>query len=184
MKNTIKNNTKTQLTIADATYEGGKKTLTGTVAADVFIVPNKALNMKGYCFVTDSRIKNLGRILVDNDLSFDFVNDKTVELWYVTEDSDNVCDHGFSTSLEDGRTVCTKFDISHLPIKMFEGKQEGDVVELKIHSDREVRIFNKDSREYVTEKMHTNITFNLRLTQKGYRYERFGSFEDVLKQVQ
>jgi hypothetical protein len=59
MKNTIKNNTKTQLTIADATYEGGKKTLTGTVAADVFIVPNKALNMKGYCFVTDSRIKNL-----------------------------------------------------------------------------------------------------------------------------
>ena len=77
------------------------------------------------------------------------------QVWICSKESDNWADHGCPI---DGEHF-----VQNLPVEIIRGMKEGDTIEL-------------DLPEH-------NAILRLTAKQQGYRYERFGKFEDVLKRL-
>lgn len=189
----IKNNVTTNLHIVEG--YNGRKIVAGTLACDAFIIPNSPFTIatKGEEF--NKMPWNLYRsieIAVNNGIELDLYNDKFVQIWPVCETCDNLIDHTYHI-YQDGKDYSIAFmgfALYALPAKMFEGKVEGDHVQIKVHADPSKHgssssIYCKDEngKRGDEEKYTLDIKVDMVLAQKPYRYSRFGNFEDVLKRL-
>lgn len=99
-------------------------------------------------------------------------DDLLVELWFCSEElnSENLVDHGFNVEDADGtRLHLQPIMMKRLPVKLFDGHKEGDRFSVKIPQKTE-------SGEIIME-------IALTLDQLGYRYRRFGTFEECLESL-
>ena len=131
------------------------------VTGDAFIVPNHARRFGNATF--ESIINRYKKVAEENGVTED---SKFIEVWIVSKDlkTDNLCDHGAHV-LCDGEEVVIHPRISYIPEELFQGKKEGEHVTVKF-TDNDIP-----------------FEIDLRLSQKEYRYARFGTFEEVLEVV-
>ena len=128
---------------------------------DVFIIPNSLLGPKSVLTQTSKDI------LCKTNEFFGFDPESPlVQIWATGMDVDNWGSHRSPKEIgeeaeKEIRNISGKragYFLDYLPAALFEGKKEGDTVTFQI----------KD----------TSVSLTLR--QKGYRYRRFGSFEETL----
>lgn len=142
--------------------------------AEVFIVPNHARSLDQ--LLRESRkeyIRNIAKMNGINDMSD---NDQLVELWYVSKDdlgTSNLVDHGAYILNENNMKIFFRPSIGLLPAKIFEGRKEGDVVDIKAYAT----VDDVDDENTVFFLMHC------KLNQLSYRYCRFGRFEETFDLV-
>lgn len=99
------------------------------------------------------------------------LTDRFVQVWILCDGSDNLSDHGFNDEqldalwpnglAESEREYASA--PSFLPISIFEGKKEGDSITLTTTA---------------------GVKWDIELCQLGYRYARFGKFEEVLAMLE
>ena len=130
-----------------------------TYEGDVFIVPNGLLE------VTDKHLDPNGIWDASEVAMFQGHKDELfVQVWMSNSDCDNWSDHFYDVRY------------GHLPISLFDGKEEGDAIEFEA-----LTTSWKGSRKNrpTPEKCMVKLT----LKQLDYRYRRFGKFEDVLARL-
>jgi hypothetical protein len=87
-------------------------------------------------------------------------NDMLVQVWCTSPDSENWQDHG---GLQLGGHKLTPGEFpGYLPVRLFDGKTEGMTIEIEAENGEIIE---------------------LTLSQLKYRYRRFGTFDQVLKQL-
>lgn len=154
-----------------------KKVLDGKleVNGDIFVIPNKARTSKEIdklCFRNPIQAE-MESILAASGTPSPFGDDIVVlQVWIVSEEdlnTENLGDNGGSFIGEDGKMHNTGYILGHIPMLLFEGHVEGDVVDLTI--PKGLYEFNKD---FV-------MVLHLKLCQKQYRYNSFGNFEDAMR---
>ena len=135
---------------------------------DAFVVPNQA--------TTFGRLKEWGKqvwlkkLAELNEIEMDD-DDRMVEIWMVSEDdlkSTNLRDHGFKINGKHAH-----IGSCYLPAKIFYGKVEGDSIRLTFPVYVGAPYLDGETEE-------TEMTADVTLNQKAYRYRRFGNFEDAM----
>jgi hypothetical protein len=172
MSNKLRNEVKSNLTFNETDKE---IRVSGVLAVDAFIIPNRAGVLKDY--IIDTTREDVIHLCMDNNVNIDLCNDKIVETWMVSEECDNVERHLFMTDFEDKSYLIpylgSSFD--QVPAKFFEGKVEGDHVQLHV-----TRYNNRHSEK---KPYKIDIIVDMCLNQTSYRYRDHGNFEDTLKAV-
>lgn len=169
-----------------------------TINCDAFIVPNHPGTIDLKYSAGQRLAARLERVAEINDFDFDREKDIVVQLWFVNKEiSTNFQDHGFYAMYENEEYHFSGTELNYLPTSVFEGHVEGETISIDIPMkpvfkldpktdetvrlrDRKMTDFEDDNIEEVPEFI---ITFNITLKQQGYRYMRFGNFEDVLKSI-
>ncbi len=159
------------------------KRKTFDVRAEVFIIPNAAGKIDDIL----SRGVRDG-VLEVSELSgkaFDTVADRAIDVWLTNEPelgSENLRDHGFRAKGEDGIWYYCNLSTGLLPSWIFHGKREGETVRCSIPGYCTVmRSTGKMLKE--SDRTRAIFRFELTLSQKSYRYSRFGTFEEVFRYV-
>ena len=137
---------------------------------DAFIVPNKTHVVSDFLFDADDRETAYKLLAWINKVHYEPSEDKLVEFWYVSPEleSDNLVDHGFKIN---GQYCNCDYDIGRfLPYSMVKDHKEGDTIDV---------IWPYDDGSDVMKFILMHVTFK----QMGYRYARFGKFEEVLERV-
>lgn len=144
----IKNEVSSNLYLQDGVVKG-------TLSVDGFIVPNALLNLASEFNKRTAEYVNAISATSEKPTS-----EYGVQVWCVSENSDNVGDHGFGV---DGKWIRPRINV--LPANLFFDKKEGDNIEFRYRDDE------------------SELTIIMRLNQADYRYARFGKFEDVFEQL-
>ena len=148
--------------------------------ANAFIIPNGAREVSE--FISLDKANGTYRYLqefakLNNTEICD--SDKVVQVWFHSNevDSDNVVDHGFKVTLNDGtQTGIRPSNLQWIPAKMLEGIKEGDSMMLVSPAFTN---YNRTRQSKIDVILHISMICQ----QKGYRYARFGNFEEVVKSV-
>jgi hypothetical protein len=168
MSNELMNKEATNLTI-DETED--KVTITGTLAVDAFIIPNSPTRIND--LFMDSAKLDILQLAIDNHQILEPANDKIVNLWLVSEEGDNLSDHGLTVTSGDKEYYLPYFGdtFDNIPAHFFEGLCEGENLNLKV---------TRWGRKVNDKETEVDITVKMCLAQSKYRYRRFGDFQDVL----
>lgn len=127
------------------------------IEGEIFIIPNLAKSPSSYwgqerfSEYVEQVVKYASDVM--DIRTHDLSEDRMVEVWTTSEDSDNWSDHGHPRI--EGRFP------DRFPAKWLEGLTEGDVLVLVGKNQRYFLVCN----------------------QTSYRYQRFGTFEEVLDRV-
>lgn len=153
--------------------EAGKEIL--EVTGEVFIIPNSLGTIGGFkeCSWLKTDVSQMYGTAKHAGLNVSDT-DKTVQLWMCCDESENICRHGIPVTVHDQRIHISIHGFENLPCKLFNGKKEGDQVEL-FYS------FKGTWGDDVEEDIE--ITFKLTLAQSKYRYRNYGTFEECLRQL-
>ena len=147
--------------------------------ANVFIVPNPLATAQDY-FNPDRISEKMTEFCQLNDIEFNTETSLIAQTWYLSEylGCDNIPDHGISFINDVGQHIRIKSKIGgHMPIELFKGKKEGDTISIKLP----ILISIEDDGSEDIIDIDTVATVQLTLRQIGYRYQRFGKFEEVLE---
>lgn len=155
---------------------------------DAFIIPNNAVKMKDFLGGIEERKIKYQKLL---DLSGikcdDLMDQKMVQIWLVAKEdleSDNLSDHGFRVIKDNSLYKFKMSGLYYLPLVALEGKKEGDIIDITFpiicYQYEGLRALDKCIKEKSDD---WSLSAKITLKQKGYRYEGFGNFEEVLKIV-
>lgn len=112
--------------------------------------------------------------------------DLLIQVWIESMDelgTDNLVDHGGLVLDTDNKKIwfrpCGLASFEFLPLKIFEGKKEGEVVDIIVPKYKVYKVNDKEKKspEFVKVIMH------LELAQTKYRYQNHGRFEELLKKM-
>lgn len=173
-----------------------------TVKAEgaMFIIPNA---IRTFSDLIEHGQRNIKRVCEMNEIEIpeDYSQIKLVEIWSRSDDlkCDNLADHYLWLDKIEAFNLITKNSVNKLiskipfpgnairfvPVNMFQGKKEGDVINIKfpyVVKDYIPKYIDNDNElDYMPEKFIFDIDFTL--SQRGYLYRNFGNFEDVLKDL-
>lgn len=124
--------------------------------AQFFIIPNSLVTGTEGDYWFESYKKRLSRILGINEVKD---GQRFIQLWFHSADCDNWQDGGIPKDLTPETEI--EYMPTYLPVEMVENMKEGDKMTLKV--------FGKE------------VEFTAR--QFGFRYQRFGKFEDVISEL-
>lgn len=150
------------------------------IKADIFIVPNEAYKVSEKTFEW-ARADYFRVFRANHDkISGDFMDQTWIQVWFATRgdnDQSNWTDHGIDgyKELVGWSPVC-----QYLPKALFEGRKEGDIITINLPITKSVEL-SEGIDSYAD--MYATIKVDLCLKQQGYRYQRFGRFEEVLARV-
>ena len=143
-----------------------------------FIIPNSLMCVKDILVPShhDDVLKFVTSISELNGLNIaDPENEQLVQIWWSSEslNSENISDHGISVE----GVALNMGGIAHVPVSLFSGKKEGDIITLNF--EKECYIIPSNF------KLHIPVEFQwkVRLSQLDYRYSRFGPFEECLAKL-
>jgi hypothetical protein len=154
-----------------------------TVTGSVFIVPNDLLDITDEEwvpeFVRDGKLEQLRRLSISdkdrngNPMQVYMVGltgdpGLLVQVWYCDETCDNWGSHP-RHDLDNSRRgpfFGSNGLSDHLPVALFDDKAEGDTITLNY-----------------TSQAGDQYRLVLTLNQQGFRYRRFGNFEEVLQRL-
>ena len=142
--------------------------------AKLFIIPNGACHKSNLCLLKDEKAedslwaKQAAQWCEELGTNFDIETDAMVQIWICDDNHDNLTSHiGDDVRMElYGKTYddfkFNKCMPGYCPARLLEGKKEGD---------------------HITFTFPTGVTVECELCQLGYRYRRWGRFEDVFDYV-
>lgn len=143
---------------------------------DLFIIPNSPSKfLEGFQYENAApgymnlRDDNIDRIAKLNGVEI-CKGERLIQVWLTSKEelgSDNLNDHGFEATTENGEKVRLHFRCHSIPATMLLGKSEGEVFDMKI------KCYDMDKNEY-------ELLMHVKCSQSEYRYRRFGNFENVL----
>lgn len=145
---------------------------------EAFIIPNKGGLVTNWLSESTQQrmINDIKKISILSSKEFDPKNDPVVQLWFTGMGCENLVDHYLHAETDDSKRVYMRArNLGHLPASFFEGKKEGDSIDLVFPATCEVA----DSDDELNITVKAKVT----LAQTKYRYRSFGNFEDVLRQV-
>lgn len=145
--------------------------------AKIFVIPNSAGKVSDF-FDPEQVIRNATEVCEANGITFDPENDYLIETWYHSKQlgCDNIPDHNIYFEDEEGNKWILGSNCGrYLPAKLFEGHKEGDTITIKLPMWL-TKNYSENSEDVIAE-------INLTLQQQGYRYQRFGDFEEVVEYV-
>lgn len=121
---------------------------------NMFIIPSKGFKVGKFPLniIAESTRRRV-KLYLGIDVSDD---DTMVQIWTHSKECDNWADHSDCPIMQ-GRN----FFPNYLPKRLFEGKKEGDVIELTTPYGKIIAT----------------------LKQRGFRYEMLGNFEDAIEKV-
>jgi hypothetical protein len=163
--------------------KNGEAYVTGTLALDTYLLmayrrENLYLGNKEYPY----QMSSIRDAETDNELKIPG-GMKLVGLHHVSEDSDDFCENGLEVLKIrcNGYTekVCAPIAIDCLPMFMFEDKKEGDTVKFRYVND--LTWLEQDPPEEAPKVIHVDLQISLYLNQTGYKYGKFGNFEDAFR---
>ena len=148
------------------------------LSLNVFIVPNSVMAVNDvFESFRDSYEKVMKDVLAQKGEKLNLDEDLLVQLWYTNGDTENLGDHGLVFKVagdDDHGMIHIPNELGYLPVKLFEGKGEGDVVDVDIPA----WIYqNGEHKKNVTLRLH------LTLDQKDFRYRRYGDFASLLNRL-
>ena len=157
------------------------------ITGDVFIIPNGVLIPKNV--LLEDTYYNLYTIAIKNNVKFDN-NTKFVQVWFCTpgNSNSNWVDHRIDgyKELEGWRPKS-----SYLPVDIFAGKKEGDVVTIDLpivgweptNPFKGIDITPAGCKIPAGVSVETTIKVSLTLAQGKHRYRKFGDgkFENLIK---
>jgi hypothetical protein len=148
-----------------------------SINCDIFIIPNSVYTFRNEDAndgLFGSRVYN--QFVACFDCTKEWTKEKFVQVWYVTpgKSDSNWFDHNVDgiEGLEHYAPITDR-----LPISLFEGKKEGDVVSTKVMFRK--HHFWKNTDEPGVKK----LPVTLRLNNLGYRYSDRGPFEKALNEL-
>lgn len=154
-----------------------------SINAKAFVIPNSACALKS--FIGDSKKKYFDVFATLNNTEIKD-DDKMIQLWlHNTEElqCDNLARHSFEITLDDGRKiVISAYDLEYFPAKLLENIKEGESVKYQSPYLRRVREVTDESIDDVDD-LEIILDITMTCQQKGYRYQRFGNFEDVVSEI-
>lgn len=124
-------------------------------------------------------LKNVKLFVVPNALEVDDLGQLKVQLWGHIDASENnaasgnLDDHGVLI-IEGENSFFARPRLSAIPVSVFAGKQEGDTVTFMTEGWEESKGERKECVFIFEDAL---------LQQKGWRYERFGAFHEVLNRL-
>lgn len=141
---------------------------------DAFIIPNHSVRfdqMFEFDKGTAKKVCDMNNVSISDDTTF-------INLWMCAEGlSDNFCDHGINIDVDNVMHLCRP-RFSWFPAELFSDSKEGDIVSMNIPC-----YASPCDASAKGCGMDINLTVHMKLSQKDYRYRRFGSFEDTMKSV-
>ena len=145
---------------------------------EAFIVPNSVNLFKDFYFKERIEAKYKKLLELSGATTCNLDDQYMIQMWYVSEEdlgSDNLVDHGFRFDAGNKKYFGGMGSLSYIPYCFLEGKKEGDVINVSFPIRCSISCNNtqENIEDWVLE---AEIT----LKQQGYRYRRFGKFEDVL----
>ena len=151
-----------------------------TANVDAFIVPNSVSLFKD--FMLKERREAKYKIMLElSGIECNLDEQPMIQMWYVgIEDlgSDNLVDHGFHLAIGNDMYCFDMNGLSYIPYCFLEGKKEGDTINVSFPVKCTIRNINgKDIKE---NNIDWTLEAKITLKQRGYRYQRFGNFEDVI----
>lgn len=123
----------------------------------MFVIPNQARKVSDYDSKRAEALANLYGCGMTESL---------VQIWTHNQDQDNWSDHHYPYDLDFDTGLKKDLFPNVFPKAFFEGEQEGNLITLDMED---------------TDGNHHYQTCCLR--QRGYRYESFGDFEEVLEKI-
>ena len=123
--------------------------------------------------------------IIPNPLEVNRDGALTVQCWGVEDRSDNISRHDIIISGREfsSRVERLRVSLDEIPITLFNGKKEGDVVVFRVPGEIIVYDEEKDPCGIRIGSEKVIVTITATLKQKGYRYERFGTFEEVMQEL-
>ena len=147
---------------------------------DGFIVPNSVCKFKDF-MLKETREPRYKKLLELSGVECNLDDQPMIQMWYVGEElnSDNLVDHGFKIITDDKKYYFT-MSLCYLPYCLLKGKREGDIITVSFPAKCTIFNSNKDIED---EDIDWVLEAQICLNQQGYRYARFGRFEDVLERL-
>lgn len=142
--------------------------------ASMFIIPNRAGHISDF-IITDSIKRDTEKYCEDNDIDFDYEKDWLVQVWMHSDDlgTDNFFRHGCIVDYEDEEFDPNAGDAENIPRQLIDVK-EGEHFTLNFKD----AIMSTSDRQFKVD-----LKLDVTAQQHGYRYERFGNFEEALNRV-
>lgn len=153
-----------------------------TINADMFIVPNKPININEILKFNDNIIDylasidnmNKGLLSIDN-----YYNEQMVEVWLTSKidaASDNLGNHGINyVDIYGNEVHADAYFLDKLPLSLLKDKVEGDQFELNV--------FLNSRHCWDFRNADVLLKINITCNQKGYRYGNYGKFEEVISKI-
>ena len=148
---------------------------------EIFIIPNQGGYVSGFWTGVEKQTKIANMLCDLNGYDFDPNKDKVVQVWSCCSDCNNMQDHFFHASDDNGKDYRFRFPSAYIPAKIFEGYKEGD--SLDIVYKMKPSDWDLEEVEDMESIPEFEFTFHTTLAQTKYRYRSFGNFEDVLVRV-
>lgn len=145
-----------------------------------FIIPNSFNKPSDFLadFVAEDMRQHIRSVYADNNLS-DIDDPDTVkcaEMWFTSPQYgfDNMYDHGFMVTTENGEDVMCYFDRmgQYIPCKILQGKNEGNAIQYIVDAHLTNHRVNRHESDTLVK-----LILNVTLAQNKYRYRNFGPFE-------
>lgn len=145
--------------------------------ADMFIIPNSAPLIEDiFEGFRESRLLKMTKMCQDNGIGeFNELCDHVVETWLVGCGADNMSDHGFTITSEDGIDYTIRSLDGRFPSTLLAGIVEGDTFNVKLN--------DIDAVDDKDRSVKVDIELEITAAQGKYRYRNFGDFEYVLREV-
>jgi hypothetical protein len=161
--------------------------VTGTLAVDAFLTPGGYATLSSIIYTSEKG--SIVDLAIANNIDLNVLSDKIVNVWMAANyeqcnDNCNITSHGYTFKQDDVVINIGRFlDLKWVPAKIFEGKVEGDHIQMKVHNNNSILRFYKESdleRTHWNEKpCKIDITIDMLLHQRDYRYAELGNFEDA-----
>ncbi|MBR6289245.1 MAG: hypothetical protein IKR19_07920 [Acholeplasmatales bacterium] len=151
---------------------------------DMFIIPNQAGKVNNFWTGVERQTSIADMLCNLNGFDFDPKHDKVVQVWSCCDDCNNMQDHFFHETDDEGNEYRFRFPSSYIPAKILKDHVEGETFDIVYRMKPE----NWDNKEWDKEDESEELPefefiFHTTLAQKKYRYRSFGNFEDVLFRV-
>ena len=144
--------------------------------ADMFIIPNSAPLVEDlFEIYRENSLLKMTKMCQDNGLEFNELCDHLVETWLVGCGADNMVDHGFIITSEDGVDYTIRSLDRRFPSTLLIGIVEGDTFNVKLN--------DVDAVDDEGRSVKVDINLEITAAQGKYRYRNFGDFEYVLHRV-
>ena len=161
--------------------------------ADMFVVPNKAAKIVPE--LVDLEKKTTDAIAA-NGMEFDLYNDKFVQVWMVSTDEESKCDNLQDHSISfnyNNLEIFISYVCGHILLKALKEVKENDTIDMVFPMQGwGISVYDTTGGENIRDWKHVdyeedvkvNLHLHLTAKQQGYRYQRFGNFEDVVSYVE
>lgn len=147
---------------------------------EIFIIPNDFIEIGNFGGYADQRYLKMATEILANLEMKAKSTELMAQVWICSEKLgiENMSGHGCTIKVDEN-DVFIKPRINFVPARIFEGKKEGDIVDIKF-SDKG-GTFKPGYEE--NPNFEYTLLLHARLAQNGHAYSRFGEFHEAFRKL-